>query len=325
MRGGRMSVQDHVEHLYRSHSRGTRDPASLAAMAAEMHRSGGAAAPSFLSRLLDAPAYGQAFTELLRLLVRGRALTWEMAKREMSSEHAGKQLGQVWGIIQPLTLLAVYAFVYGVVFRAKIGGTYELPRNFTIYLLSGLVPWFAFQLCMSKAASVISANAAFVKQVVFDLNVLPISTALFACLPLILGLGFIGVYTLVAYGGLPIVYLALPLVVGAQFLAMAGVAFALSALGVFVRDVRDVVQLSSIVLIFLMPIVYLPNQIPAAFNPLLWLNPFTYMVYVYQDTLYFGRVQHPFSWLAFGLGSAFIFVSGYRLFRRVKPHFANVL
>lgn len=275
--------------------------------------------------MLDPRAHAQAFLELVSLLTRQRALTWEMAKREVSSEHAGKQLGRLWGLFQPLFLLAVYALIYGVVFKAKIGGSYELPRNFTIYLLSGLVPWFAFQLCMSKAASIIPANAAFVKQVVFDLNVLPISTALFACLPLLLGLGFIGVYTLVDYHHLPWIYLTLPAVVLFQFLAMSGVAFALSALGTFVRDVRDVVQLSAIVLIFLMPIVYLPSQIPAAFNPVLWLNPFTYMVYVYQDVLYFGRFQHPLSWVAFGLGSAVAFSLGYRLFRRVKPHFADVL
>jgi homopolymeric O-antigen transport system permease protein len=160
---------------------------------------------------------------------------------------------------------------------------------------------------------------------VFDLNVLPIVTALFACLPLSLGLGFVGVYTLFVYGSVPVLYLLLPVVVIFQFFAMAGVAFGLAALGAFVRDVRDVVQLSSIVLIFLMPIVYLPNQIPAAFNPILWLNPFTYMVYVYQDVLYFGRFDHPFSWLAFGLGSLFVFALGYRLFRRVKPYFANVI
>jgi homopolymeric O-antigen transport system permease protein len=277
------------------------------------------------ARLLSPRAHGQAFLELAILLTSQRALTWEMAKREVSSEHAGKQFGRLWGVFQPLALLAVYAIVYGVVFKAKIGGTYELPRNFTIYLLSGLVPWFAFQLCMSKAASIISANAAFVKQVVFDLNVLPIAAALFACLPLALGLGFIGVYSLTDYHSLPLLYLALPAVVVFQFLSMAGVAFALAALGTFVRDVRDVVQLSSIVLIFLMPIVYLPSQIPAAFNPILWLNPFTYMVYVYQDVLYFGRIEHPVSWVAFGLGSMVAFSLGYRLFRRVKPHFADVL
>lgn len=277
------------------------------------------------ARLLDPRGYGQAFRELGSLLFRQRTLTWEMAKREIASEHAGKQLGRFWGIFQPLALLAVYAFVYGVVFRAKIGGTYELPRNFTIYLLSGLVPWFSFQLCMSKAASVIPANAAFVKQVIFDLNVLPVATALFAFLPLSLGMGFIGVYTFAEYHSLPWLYVALPLVLVLQFFAMCGIAFGLAALGVFVRDVRDVVQLAAIVLIFLMPIVYLPGSVPSAFNPLLWLNPFTYMVYVFQDVLYFGRIAHPMSWIAFSIGSPLVFALGYRLFRRVRPYFANVL
>ena len=294
-------------------------------MATDVHAPGPEPAANLFLRVIDPRAHAQAFVELASLLTRQRALTWEMAKREMASEHAGKQLGRLWGVLQPLALLAVYAVVYGIVFRAKIGGTYELPRNFTVYLLSGLVPWFAFLMCMSKAAAIIPANAAFVKQVVFDLNVLPISTTLFACLPLVLGLGFIGIYTLVAYHAVPLTYLALPAVLAFQFFAMAGVAFALAALGTFVKDVRDVVQLAAIVLIFLMPIVYLPSQIPAAFNPILWLNPFTYMVYVYQDVLYFGRIQHPLSWVAFGLGSLLTFTLGYRLFRRVKPHFANVL
>jgi lipopolysaccharide transport system permease protein len=294
-------------------------------MAVDAHAPGAGPPSHFFARIVSPRAHAQAFLELANLLTKQRALTWEMAKREMSSEHAGKQLGRLWGVFQPLALLAVYAVVYGVVFRAKIGGTYELPRNFTIYLLSGLVPWFAFLLTMSKAAAIIPANAAFVKQVVFDLNVLPVATTLFASMSLVLGLGFITVYTLVDYHSLPAIYLALPAVVVFQFFAMAGVAFTLAALGTFVRDVRDIVQLSAIVLIFLMPIVYLPSQIPAAFNPILWLNPFTYMVYVYQDVLYFGRVQHPLSWVAFGAGSLIAFTLGYRLFRRVKPHFANVL
>jgi lipopolysaccharide transport system permease protein len=280
---------------------------------------------SALARLLSPAAYGQAFLELASLLSRRRAMTWEMAKREISNEHAGKQLGRFWGVFQPLALLAVYAIVYGIVFRAKIGGTYALPRNFTIYLLAGLVPWFAFQLAMARSAAVIPSNAALVKQVVFDLNVLPIATALSACFSLLLGLGFLTVYTAIDYGTLPWTYVLLPLLVVIQFFSMCGVAFALAALGAFVRDVRDIVQLSAIVLIFLMPIVYLPNQVPAAFDPVLWLNPFTYMVYCYQDALYFGRIQHPASWIAFGVGSLLVFALGYRLFRRIRPYFGNVL
>lgn len=278
-----------------------------------------------LLRVLDPRPYVQAFVELVVLLSRKRTLTYEVARREISSEHTGKALGMFWGLLQPLFLLIVYAFIYGVVFKAKIGGTYALPRNFTIYLLSGLVPWFAFQLSMTKATSVIVGNANLVKEVVFDINVLPIATTLAACLSLLLGLGFITILTLVTYGTLPLTYLALPVIMLAQFFAMAGVAFALASLGTFIRDVRDLVQLSAVVLIFLMPIVYLPNQIPAAFNPLLWLNPFTYMVYCYQDILYYGRFQHQVSWIAFPLGSLLVFAAGYRLFRRVRPFFANVL
>jgi lipopolysaccharide transport system permease protein len=277
------------------------------------------------ARFFSPRPYVQAFRELFSLLSQQRRVTYEMARREISSEHRGKALGAFWGLFQPLFLLIVYAFIYGVVFKAKIGGSYALPRNFTIYLLSGLVPWFAFQLALAKSTSVIVGNANLVKQVVFDLNVLPVATALAAGLSLVLGLGFIFVFTLASYGTLPLTYLALPLIVVAQFFAMAGAAFTLAALGTFIRDVRDLVQLSAVVLIFLMPIVYLPSQVPAAFNPILWLNPFTYMVYCYQDVLYFGRFQHIGSWIAFPLWSIFLFVAGYRLFRRLRPFFANVL
>jgi lipopolysaccharide transport system permease protein len=275
--------------------------------------------------LIEPAPYFRAFRSLVLLLTRERALAFEMAKRELSAEHTGKALGGFWGWFQPLFLLAVYAFIYGIVFKAKIGGTYELPRNFTVYLLSGPIPWFAFQFAMGRSTSVIVGNANLVKQVVFNLDVLPIASAFAACFSLVLGLLFLGGLTVFEYGTLPLTYLALPVILVSQFLAMAGVAFVLSAIGTFIRDVRDLVQLSAVVLIFLMPIVYLPNQIPSAFNPLLWLNPFTYMVYCYQDALYFGRFAHPYSWVAFPLWSAFIFTAGYRLFRRVRPFFADVL
>ena len=276
-------------------------------------------------RLLHPGPYIQAFTELSRVLTRERTLTWELGKRELSAEHQGKALGRFWGVFQPLFLLSVYAFIYGIVFKAKIGGTYELPRNFTVYLLSGLVPWFAFQLSMAKAVGVVTANANIVKQVVLDLSVLPVSSTLASLLSLVLGLGFVFVYTLAVYHSLPWTYVLIPFLLVVQFISMCGVAFALSALGTFLRDVRDLVQLSGVLLIFLLPIVYLPQSVPAAFNPILWLNPWTYMVYCYQDALYFGRIQHPWSWLAFPAWSLFVFAGGYRMFRKVRPYFANVI
>jgi lipopolysaccharide transport system permease protein len=278
-----------------------------------------------IARLLEPSGYAQAFGELISLLAKRRSLTLTMARRELVTEHGGKALGPLWGVIQPLFLLAVYAFIYGVVFKSKIGGTVALPRNFTVYLLAGLVPWFAFQQCLTKSVGAVTGNANLVKQVQFDLNVLPVASALVSCVWLAAGLAFLALFTAIEYGTVPWTYALTPVVVIVEFVGMVGFAFFLSAIGAFVRDVRDLVQLSAVLLIFVMPIVYLPGSIPAAFNPLLWVNPFTYLVYCYQDIFYFGRIAHPWSWLAFPLWSLFCFVAGYRLFRRLRPYFANVL
>jgi lipopolysaccharide transport system permease protein len=280
---------------------------------------------STLARIAWPKPYLQASSELLALVRARRPLLLELTKRQAFAEHAGKTFGAFWGIFQPLFLFAVYAFIYGVVFAVKIGGTYELPRNFTIYLLAGLIPWLVFLMLMAKATTLLTANAALVKQVVFELTLLPTAATLAACLTLLLGIAFVGVYSLAQYGSLPATYLALPVLIALQFLAMLGSAFALSSIGVFFRDISDFVQVAGIVLVFLLPIVYIPSAVPDAFEVLIWLNPFSYMVWCYQDLLYFGRFEHLEAWLIFPLWALFLGAGGYRLFRRVRPHFANVL
>jgi lipopolysaccharide transport system permease protein len=106
---------------------------------------------------------------------------------------------------------------------------------------------------------------------------------------------------------------------------MIGAAFALSAITVLVRDLRDFVALFSAAGIFLMPVVYLPDMVPAMFRPVLYLNPFSHMTWVYQDVLYFGHMEHPIAWIVFPLVSLLVFAMGYRIFRRLKPQFSNVL
>lgn len=269
--------------------------------------------------------YASALFELAGTLRSRRGLAVELARRSAVGEHSGQTLGAAWGLAQPLFLMFLYAFIFGVVFRVKVGGTFELPRNFTVYMLAGLVPWLAFQTALLRATSSIAANANLVKQVVFDVSLLPFAAALAALLPLLLGLAFVAVYTVAAHGTLPWTYVLLPVVVTLQLVAMAGFAFALSAIGAFFRDVREFVQMFVVAAIFLMPIVYLPGSVPGGFDEIIWANPFTYVVLCYQDVLYFGRIEHPWAWLVFaalGVGSL---AAGYRLFRRLRPHFANVL
>jgi lipopolysaccharide transport system permease protein len=280
---------------------------------------------SSVPAVLRLSGYVDALAELARTVNEKRLLAAVLAKRSVMGEHRGRALGAFWGVFQPLFLMFLYAFIFTVVFRTKVGGTFELPRNFTVYMLAGLVPWLAFQTSLLRATSSISANANLVKQVVFEVSLLPLSSALAAVVPLVIGLGFVGVYTLAVYGSVPWTYALLPVVIGVQLVAMAGIGFALAAIGAFFRDITELVQMFVLAAIFLMPIVYLPDAVPGGFDEIMWLNPFTYMVWCYQDVLYFGRIEHPWAWFVFGALAVVSLAMGYRLFRRVRPYFANVL
>lgn len=267
----------------------------------------------------------QAFGELLGLLSRYRALMLEMTRREISTQYAGQVIGTLWAIGHPLFMMALYVFVFGVVFKQRIGGTYELPLDYTAYILTSLVPWLAFQQAMSRSCSALTGHANLVKQVVFPIEILPATIVLSGFLPLGVGVVVLVIYVLFVHSGLHATYLLLPVLVLLQAAAMLGVAMAFSAIGAFLRDLKDLVQMFTTAGVYLMPAFYLPQWVPDMFKPVLYLNPFSYMIWCYQDALYFGRFEHPWAWVAFCAGSLLSFAVGYRLFRRLKPHLGNVL
>ena len=113
-------------------------------------------------------------TGLVRIVQRNWHLTWALAKREITDRYAGQMLGMLWTVGNPLLLMGVYLFIFGVVFRVRIGGTIDLPMGYTTYILSGLIPWFAVSESLNKGCSIITGNSNLVKQVVFPLEILPI-------------------------------------------------------------------------------------------------------------------------------------------------------
>lgn len=267
----------------------------------------------------------QAFYELTLLLTKYRQLTLEMARRELSDRYAGQFFGAFWTIGHPLTLMLVFVFIFGFVFKMKLGGTHEMPLDYTTYLLSGLIPWLAFAESMSKASSVIVGNANLVKQVVFPIEVLPVKGVIVSIFTQCIFLGLLTVYVLVSQQTLHWTYALIPVLTFLQVLAMIGVSYILSAIGVYFRDVKDFVQVFSTVGVYLMPIFYLPEAVPKVFRVALYANPFSYLIWCYQDVLYFGRFVHGWAWLIFAAMSLGVFVIGYRLFRKLKLMFGNVL
>jgi lipopolysaccharide transport system permease protein len=106
---------------------------------------------------------------------------------------------------------------------------------------------------------------------------------------------------------------------------MCGIAFLLGAISPFFRDIKDIVQVFSVIGVYLIPVVYLPDMVPAAVRPLLFLNPFSHLVWCYQDVCYFGQIAHPWSWAVLLAISGLSCVLSYRVFQKLKPYFGNVL
>ena len=252
-------------------------------------------------------------------------LILEMSCGDLIGRYKGQFFGSVWIIIHPLALSMVYLFIFGVVFSQRIGGTRELPLDYTAYILSGLIPWLTFQAAMSASAISVTSNAALVKQFIFPIEILPIRDVVSAMVTWFVGILATLLYITISQQLIMATWALLPLVCLMQFMAMMGIGFALSAVSVFFRDIKEFVQLFSLVAIFIMPIVFLPGWVPKIFSPIIWINPFTYMIWVYQDVIYFGRIEHPLAWFVFFGWAILAFSGGYRLFKRTKPMFGSFL
>jgi lipopolysaccharide transport system permease protein len=269
-------------------------------------------------------SHGNAIAELIGLLVRHRALAWEMARREVLDRYAGEVLGALWAITHPLLLMGTYLFVFTFVFGVKTG-TASGEMGMAVYMLAGLIPWMCIQDVMTRSSTVVAANAGLVKSVIFPLEILPIKLVLAALATEGLLFGTLLAWLAATGAGPDLHWLLLIPLLAVQALGTAGLALVLAAIGVFVRDVKDVVGLIGAVAPFLMPIFYRAEMLPEWARPLLWANPFTYPILCFQDVLYFREIAHAEAWVVTAAGSLILFYGGYRVFRKLKAMFGNVL
>jgi lipopolysaccharide transport system permease protein len=263
----------------------------------------------------------QAFGELLVILKRHRQLIVELAKREINDRYAGQVFGYFWTFGHPLILIILYAVVFGFIFQANVDG----PMNYVVFLLAGLIPWLTFQEVMGKATTLINNNANIVKQVIFPIEVLPIKGVLAAVVTQFVLFFLLVIYIFIT-GKFPLFsYLLLPVIILIQITCMIGVSFMLCAISPYFRDMKDLVQIFVTVSFFAMPMIYSPSALPPIVKYIFYINPFSYMIWCYQDIVFYGHFQHPWSWVIFSLTSLVAFVFGYRLFRTLKVMFGNVL
>ncbi|HEA68001.1 MAG TPA: ABC transporter [Desulfobacterales bacterium] len=252
-----------------------------------------------------------------------RELLSELVRRELRDRHSGQILGSVWAFGHPLVLMTVYTLLFTYVFPTRFGegtGIQDYAGN----VLSGIVCWLAFQDLLLRAPSVLVGHSNLVKQVVFPIEVLPVKTSIASALPYSMAVIFTVAYALWR-GHLSWFALTLPLIMLCQLAAMMGAAFLLSAAGVFLRDLRDVVQVFCTINLFAQPILYNPFSTPKWMISLFSINPFSYFVWCWQDALYLGGPAHPSAWVFLPLGSITLLAVGWIAFTKISHWFGDAL
>lgn len=255
-----------------------------------------------------------------------RHLIAQMARRDVIGRYRGSMLGLAWSFLNPLLMLSVYSFLFGVVFRSRWGiAAGEGHVEYALMLFIGLIVHGLFAECVNRAPGLLLQHASFVKRVVFPLEILPWTVLVSALFHAGVSLA---IWVLVAVvAGLPPspVALLLPLVLLPLVLLTMGCAWFLASLGVFLRDAGHTVALVTTMLLFLSPILYPLSVVPPEYRFLLRLNPLTFIVEQARAVLA-HRVLPDFAGLAIvTVQNLAIAAVGLWWFQRTRRGFADVV
>ncbi|WP_322995561.1 ABC transporter permease [Castellaniella sp.] len=257
--------------------------------------------------------------------IKNKALILAMTKRDISSRYRGSAIGLLWSFFNPLFMLAVYTFVFSVVFRAKWGGTEGSRTEFALMLFSGLIVFNLFAECINRAPSLIVSNVSYVKKVVFPLEIFPwisLGSALFHAL--ISMSVWLAAY-LIFFGIPHVTVLLLPIAIIPLLLFTAGASWVLASLGVYLRDISQITSIITTMLMFMSPIFYPITAIPEKIRPIFMLNPLSPVIEQVRDLAYFGRMPNIGLWLVTLLISVLVLWLGFFWFQKTRRGFADVI
>ena len=197
--------------------------------------------------------------------------------------------------------------------------------DFALTLFSGLIAFNVFSECATRAPTLIVSQPSYVKKVVFPLEILPVSVLGSVFIHSLMSLGIVLIGLLISSGKLHWTLLYLPLVYLPLMALTLGVSWLLASVGVFIRDIGNFIGIMIQFLFFLTPIVYPISAVPAALQPLFWLNPVAVIVENFRRVVMWGL---PPDWLWLGvvtLISGLVMLCGYMWFMKIKRAFANVI
>jgi lipopolysaccharide transport system permease protein len=252
-------------------------------------------------------------------------LIGSLARRDVIGRYQGSVAGLLWSFFNPLFMLAVYTFFFSIVFKAKWGSGGGSKTEFAMVAFVGLIVFNFFVECVNRAPALIISNSNFVKKVVFPLDILPFVVIVSALFHATISCSVWLIFHLVFFGLPHSTAFLLPLVFIPLILTTLGVSWIVASLGVYLRDVSQVVSMVTAALMFLSPIFYPVSSTPEEFQLLIQFNPLTPAIEHARDFLVYGKGVPLLPYL-FELGlSMMVAWAGFMWFQKTRKGFADVL
>lgn len=263
---------------------------------------------------------------LIGSIWKNRGLVYQLTQRDISGRYRGSTMGVAWSFITPLLMLAVYTFVFSVIFKSRWGeGEQTGKAQFAIVLFVGMIVHGLFAEVVNRAPGLIQSNVNYVKKVVFPLEILPlvtIGTALFHAFIsiLVLAVVIVAFNESLAWTVILIVPVLMPLTV-----LTLGLAWFLASLGVYLRDIGQITTIITTILLFLSPVFFPISAVPKEFQVLIGLNPLTFIINQARNVLVWGNQP---DWVGLLLYTAIASLAawlGFAWFQRTRKGFSDVI
>ena len=274
-------------------------------------------------------------TEKLRRLIPVSDLQWAkfdllrtLVRRDLEARYKGSVLGNLWPLVNQLSQLLIYTYVFAIVLKVKLSLQGLPDNNFTfgLWLFTGLLPWIAFAGGLTQASGSVISQPNLVKKVVFPLALLPLVPVLSAFIESAFGLIALIFFVALSTQTLHATLTLLPLIWLTQLLLTAGLAYLTAGLTVFLRDIPQTLGVVLNIWFYMTPIIYPASAIPEDFRGwVFWINPIAAISEVYRDIILVGEIKHWSEWAVASAISATIFYCGIAVYKRLRPTFADVL
>ncbi|MDV6188725.1 ABC transporter permease [Stenotrophomonas geniculata] len=261
----------------------------------------------------------------LRSIFHYRTLILEMVKREVIGRYRGSVMGLLWSFFTPVLMLVVYTFVFSVVFRARWAGGSGSKTEFAVVLFVGMMIFGLFSECINRAPSLILSNANYVKKVIFPLEILPVVSLGAALFHFAISMVVWVLFYLILFGIPSIQALWLPIVMVPLLILCVGVSWFLASLGVYLRDVGQVIVVVTTALMFMSPVFFPAVAMPEEFRPYLYISPITYFIEQSRELLIWHGGMHWGMWLKMMGVSIAVAVLGFAWFQKTRKGFADVI